>query len=131
MVSKKTACTSGYRGTVSLNDSKKEANKYFNRDIKLRLQCLDREFLLAQLVIDWNNVERLKKRCELVFDEINQAGKLMKTAISRQYFDLKLLELDLVFRIGQAKTKLKELEREERAIEREAQREEEKAEDRA
>ena len=126
MVSKKTACTSGYRGTVSLNDSKAEANKYFNRDIKLRLQCLDREFLLAQLVIDWNNVERLKKRCELVFDEINQAGKLMKTAISRQYFDLKLLELDLVFRIGQAKTKLKELEREERAIEREAQREEER-----
>ena len=60
----------------------------------------------------------LKKRCGLVFDEINDAGKLMKTKISRQYFDLKVMELDLVYRIKNAKKKIKELEREERAAER-------------
>lgn len=126
MVSLKTACTSEYMGTITINDSKAEANKFFNRDIKLRLRCLDKEFLLAQTVIDWNNVDRLKKRCRSVFAEINDAGRLMKTAISRQYFDLKLLELDLSFRIANAKQKLKELDREERAAEREAQREEER-----
>lgn len=126
MVSLKTACTSEYMGTITINDSKAEANKFFNRDIKLRLRCLDKEFLLAQTVIDWNNVDRLKKRCRSVFAEINDAGRLMKTAISRQYFDLKLLELDLLFRIANAKQKLKELDREERAAEREAQREEER-----
>ena len=126
MVSQKTACKSDYMGTVTLNNSKAQANKFFNRDIKLRLRCLDKEFLMAQAIIDWNNVDRLKKRCRLVFDEINDAGKLMKTKISKQYFDLKLLELDLIFRISNAKKKLKELERDERAAEREAQREEER-----
>lgn len=126
MVSLKTACSSEYMGTITINNSKAEANKFFNRDIKLRLRCLDKEFLLAQTVIDWNNVDRLKTRCRSVFAEINDAGKLMKTAISRQYFDLKLLELDLLFRIANAKQKLKELDREERAAEREAQREEER-----
>ena len=126
MVSEKTACESEYKGKIEVNGSKAEANKFFNRDIKLRLRCLDKEFLLAQTVIDWNNVDRLKKRCRSVFAEINDAGRLMKTAISRQYFDLKLLELDLLFRIANAKQKLKELDREERAAEREAQREEER-----
>ena len=126
MVSQKTACKSDYMGTVTLNNSKAQANKFFNRDIKLRLRCLDKEFLMAQAIIDWNNVDRLKKRCRIVFDEINDAGKLMKTKISKQYFDLKLLELDLIFRISNAKKKLKELERDERAAEREAQREEER-----
>lgn len=126
MVSQKTACKSDYMGTVTLNNSKAQANKFFNRDIKLRLRCLDKEFLMAQAIIDWNNVDRLKTRCRLVFDEINDAGKLMKTKISKQYFDLKLLELDLIFRISNAKKKLKELERDERAAEREAQREEER-----
>ena len=76
-----------------------------------------------QAIIDWNNVDRLKKR-GLVFDEINDAGKLMKTKISRQYLDLKVMELDLIYRIKNAKKKIKE--REERAAEREAQREEER-----
>ncbi|MFP6852866.1 MAG: DUF4041 domain-containing protein, partial [Pseudomonadales bacterium] len=126
MVSAKTACTSDYKGKVTIDDSKAEASKFFNRDIKLRLRCLDKEFLLAQAIIDWNNVDRLKKRCTLVFEEINDAGKLMKTKISKQYFDLRILELDLVFRIANAKKKVKELEREERAAEREAQRDEER-----
>lgn len=126
MISQKTACKSGYQGTVTIDNSKAKANKFFNRDIKLRLRCLDKEFLMAQAIIDWNNVDRLKKRCGLVFDEINDAGKLMKTKISRQYFDLKVMELDLIYRIKNAKKKIKEMEREERAAEREAQREEER-----
>tara|TARA_B110000008_G_scaffold89049_1_gene91128 strand:+ start:1486 stop:2724 length:1239 start_codon:yes stop_codon:yes gene_type:complete len=126
IISLKTACTSDYKGNVTIDDSKAEANKYFNRDIKLRLRCLDKEFLLAQIVIDWNNVDRLKRRCRLVFDEINDAGKLMKTRISKQYFDLKLLELDLLFRIANTKKKLNELAREDRAAERQTQREEER-----
>ena len=126
MVSEKTACESEYKGKIEVNGSKAEANKFFNRDIKLRLRCLDKEFLLAHAVIDWNNVDRLKKRCELVFEEINEAGKLMKTKIRKQYFDLKILELDLSFRISNAKQKIKEAEREERAAERESLRDEER-----
>lgn len=126
MVSQKIACTSDYHGTVTIDDSKAEANKFFNRDIRLRLRCLDKEFLMAQSLIDWNNVDRLKRRCALVFDDINDAGKLMKTKISRQYFDLKVMELDLAYRIKNAKQKIKEAEREARAVEREAKREEER-----
>ena len=126
LVSLKIACKSEYKGNFVIDDSKAKANKFFNRDVKLRLRCLDKEFLMAQGIIDWNNVDRLKKRCRLVYDEINDAGKLMKTKISKQYFDLKVIELDLIYRIKNAKKRIKELEREERAAEREAQREEER-----
>ena len=126
LVSKKMACTSGYQGEVTINNSKAEANKFFNRDTKLRLRCLDKEFLMAQSLVNWNNIDRLKRRCALVFDDINDAGKLMKTKISKQYFDLKVLELDLIYRIKNAKHNAREAEREARAAEREAQREEER-----
>jgi hypothetical protein len=124
LVSLKIACKSDYKDTVTIDNSKAEANKFFNRDVKLRLRCLDKEFLMAQAIIDWNNVDRLKKRCELVYTEINDAGKLTKTKISKQYFDLKVIELDLIYRLKNAKKRIKDLEREERAAEREAQREE-------
>lgn len=124
LVSLKIACRSEYKDTVTIDNSKAVANKFFNRDVKLRLRCLDKEFLMAQVSVDWNNVDRLKKRCQLVYDEINDAGKLMKTKISKQYFDLKIIELDLIYRIKNAKKRIKELEREERAAESEVQREE-------
>ncbi len=126
LIGQKKACTSEYKGKLTLGNSFAQANKFFNRDMKLRLRCLDKEFSLAKAVIDWNNVDRLKKRCRLVFREINEAGKLMKTKISGQYLDLRILQLSLLFRIANTKKKLKEAEREERAAERDAQREEER-----
>lgn len=128
MVKAKMACVCSMGNDVAVNGSKAAAKKLFNREIKLRLRCLDNEFKMANVVVDWNNIERLKERCERTFAEINQNGDMVKTQIRRQYLDLKLLELDLSHHINMKKQQLKEDEREERRHLAEIKREEQRIE---
>lgn len=128
MVKAKTACVCSMGNDVAVNGSKAAARKLFNREIKLRLRCLDNEFKMANAVVDWNNVERLKERCERTFTEINNNGDLIKKQIRRQYLDLKLLELDLNHHINMRHQQIKEEEREERRLLLEKKREEERIE---
>lgn len=128
MVRDKAACVCAMGSDVAVNGSKAAARKLFNREIKLRLRCLDNEFKMANAVVDWNNIERLKERCERTFTEINKNGELIKTQIRRQYLDLKLLELDLNHHINMKKQQIKEDEREERRRLAEVKREEERIE---
>ena len=128
MVRDKTACVCGMGSDIAVNGSKAAARKLLNREIKLRLRCLDNEFKMANAVVEWNNVERLKERCERTFTDINKNGELIKTQIRRQYLDLKLLELDLNHHINMKKQQIKEDEREERRLQAEIKREEERIE---
>lgn len=124
MISKKTACVCHFDNDVQVNGKKSEAKKLFNREIKLRLRCLDNEFKSAAAIVDWYNINRIIQRTKDVFTEINASGKTVKTTISHRYLALKLKEFQLGYEITKLKFDLKEDEREEKRLLREAEREE-------
>lgn len=129
LVSEKKACVCNMGSDVVVNGKKSEAKKLFNREIKLRLRCLDNEFKSATALADWNNINRLIQRAKDTFHEINDSGITVKTYLEEQYLKLKIEELRLSYELDQAKQALKEAEREEALIIREAEREERRIKD--
>lgn len=124
MVSNKEACVCNMGNDVEVNGKKSEAKKLFNREIKLRLRCLDNEFKAANAIVDWNNINRLIQRTRDTFKEINASGGLVKTYISDKYLNLKIKELRLNYEFNKLKQETIEAEHEELRIQREAEREE-------
>ncbi len=118
--SQKKACQCEYGKNVVVNNRRAGATKLFNREIRLRLRCLDNEFKMANAIAEWNNINRLIERCELAYEDINESGKIVKTYLRRPYLVLKIKELKLNFEIKDLKARKKEEEREQRQIEREA-----------
>jgi hypothetical protein len=123
-VSNKTACVCNLMGEYTINGKKGEANKFFRREIKLRLRCLDNEFKAASALADWNNINRLTDRVCAAYKEINDRGDIVETFIKDFYLKLKITELKLNYELSLAKQEFKEAEREEASIIREAEREE-------
>ncbi|MGF1692583.1 GIY-YIG nuclease family protein [Photobacterium kagoshimensis] len=123
-VKDKKACICLMDSDITVNGKKSEAKKLLNREVKLRIRCLDNEFKAASAIVDWNNVNRLIDRAQRAFDEINASGNLVKTKLQNEYLQLKIKELRLGYEHEQLKQDLKEEEREEKQIEREAEREE-------
>lgn len=124
LVREKKACVCRMGNDVVVNGRKAEAKKLFNREIKLRLRCLDNEFKAATAVVDWNNVNRLIQRAKDTFNEINASGSIVKTYLKDEYLKLKIEELRLNYELNNLKGDIKETEREEARIKREAEREE-------
>ncbi|HCG7071420.1 TPA: DUF4041 domain-containing protein [Vibrio parahaemolyticus] len=124
LVSEKKACVCSIGNDIVVNGKKSEAKKLFNREIKLRLRCLDNEFKAAVALVDWNNINRLIQRTKDTFEEINASGVIVKTYLQDQYLQMKIEELRLSYELKQLKQELKETEREEASIQREAEREE-------
>lgn len=124
LVSDKRACICSMGKNVAVNGKKSEAKKLFNREIKLRLRCLDNEFKAASALVDWNNINRLIERTQKTFEEINSSADLVKTHLKNEYLQLKIKELRLGYEIAQLKQELKDEERQELQIQREAEREE-------
>jgi hypothetical protein len=123
LVSDKEACICSMGSDMAVNGKKSEAKKLFNREIKLRLRCLDNEFKAAAAIVDWNNINRLIDRAQAAFDEINANGQLIKTQLQKKYLNLKVEELRLGYEYTLLKQQIKEEEREELRLEREAERE--------
>lgn len=126
MVRNKGACICTMGDDFVVNGKRAGAKKLFNREIKLRLRCLDNEVKAAIALADWNNIDRLNERVKKTFSDINKSGDLVKTFITTDYLTTKLRELNLTFEIVQLKSLKKDEEREARRLEREAQREEAK-----
>lgn len=124
LVSEKKACVCSMGNDFIVNGKRSEAKKLFNREIKLRLRCLDNEFKAAAAIIDWNNINRLIQRTKDTFDEINSTGAMVKTYLKDKYLQLKIEELRLGYELNQLKQEIKEVEREEASLLREAEREE-------
>jgi len=124
LVSDKRACICSMGNDFVVNGKKSEAKKLLNREIKLRLRCLDNEFKAASALIDWNNINRLIDRTKKTFGEINSSGDLVKTHLQNKYLQLKITELRQGYEITQLKQELKDEERQELQIQREAEREE-------
>ena len=121
LVKSKRACQCEFSKDVAVNNSRAKARTLFNREIRLRIRCLDNEFKMANAMVDWHNVNRLKRRCERAFDEINETGRTVKTFLRKPYLHLKIRELELNYRIENLKALVKERGREERQIKREAE----------
>ncbi len=126
LVRDKRACVSYLPSNLVLNGRKGAAKTFVNREIKLRIRCLDNEVKSAVAMVEWNNINRLIERVKAKFQEINDDSKLVKIFLEKEYLDLKVLELRLNYEIKQLKAELKEEEREERRRLREEARDEER-----
>lgn len=126
LVSAKRACISRLPSNLAINGRKGAAKTFVNREIRLRIRCLDNEVKAAIAAVEWNNINRLIERVQNKYHEINEDSKLVKIFLEKEYLDLKVLELRLSYEIKQLKADLKEEEREERQRIREEAREEER-----
>jgi hypothetical protein len=126
IVSAKRACISRLPSNMVINGRKGAAKTFVNREIRLRIRCLDNEVKAAIAAVEWNNINRLIERVQNKFQEINDESKLVKIFLEKDYLDLKVLELRLNYEIKQLKADLKEEEREERQRIREEERDEER-----
>ncbi len=126
MVRNKEACICKMGDGVAVNGRKAGAKKLFNREIKLRIRCLDNEVKAAIALADWNNIGRLNDRVKCAYYDINKRGDMAKTYLMPDYLEAKLRELNLTFEIAQLKALKKEEDREQRRFEREAEKEEQK-----
>lgn len=126
LVSAKRACISWLPSDMAINGRKGAAKTFINREIRLRIRCLDNEVKAAVAAVEWNNINRLIERVQNKFQEINDESELVKIFLEEDYLDLKVLELRLNFEVKQLKADLKEEEREERQRIREEARDEER-----
>lgn len=126
MVQNKTACSSGYSDNFTVNGKRSEAKKLFNREVKLRLRAIDNEFKAAAAQAQWFNINRLIKNLNDTFVQINKSGEITKTKINQAYFKLKMDEFITNYTIKILKQEIKDNEREEARLKREAEREEKK-----
>ncbi len=122
----KKACICNHGRGVIVNNKKSEAKKLFNREIKLRLRCLNNDVKSAIVLADWNNINRLITRIKNSYSDINSTGELVKTYIQPNYLKLKIRELRLSYEIQQLKANIKEEEGEEKRRKREGEREAQK-----
>jgi hypothetical protein len=122
MVKNKDACICGMEWVV--NNKRSEGKKLTNREIKLRIRCLDNAVKAAIAVVDWHNINRLTELLKDTFNEINSSAHVIQAYIKRPYLELKIKELKLSYEVRALKSELKEQEREEKKLEREAIREE-------
>lgn len=123
LISNKRACINSFGNDFVVNGKRSEAKKLFNREIKLRLRCMDNEFKAALVTVDWHNVKRLTQKAERLLKQINLSGDITRTKITRAYFDLKVKELKTHYDIKHVKRLAKEIEREEKRLIREQERE--------
>jgi len=126
LVSAKRACVSRLPSDIAINGRKGAAKTFINREIRLRIRCLDNEVKAAIAAVEWNNINRVIQRVQNKFQEINDESKLIKIFLEKDYLDLKVQELRLNYEIKQLKADLKEEEREERQRIREEERDEER-----
>ncbi len=126
LVKNKQACICTLGDNFVVNNSKAKAKTLINREIKLRLRCFDNEVKAAISLADWNNINRLISRIRRSFDEINDCGKIIKTQIQTPYLLLKLEELMLSYEVMKLTSDIKDSEREENRLQKEAEREEAK-----
>ncbi|TNC80133.1 MAG: hypothetical protein C9356_15860 [Oleiphilus sp.] len=124
MVKNKRACVCGLNDDFVVNGKRSEAKKLINREIKLRLRCFDNEVKAAKELADWHNIHRLIERVKQAQREINEKSKIMEIVLKVAYLNLRVREIQLHYEIRQLKHDIKETEREEARVQREADREE-------
>ncbi len=103
--------------------SKSEGTKMTKHYSKLMLRAFNGECDAAIAKVRWNNIGNMEARIGKAFEAINKLGSTHQITVTKEYYDLKLQELQLEFELEE---KLYQEKEEQRKI-REQMREEEKA----
>ena len=125
MIRSDKAITSRYSVSLQYNASSggREKGRQFVRGFsKLLLRAFNGEADSAITKVSWNNISTMRERIASSFKAINKAGELLSVAITDEYKDSKIKELELVYEYEE---KLHDEKEEQRKI-REQMREEEK-----
>jgi len=110
-------------GNWEVRGSKTEGAKMTKHYSKLMLRAFNGECDAAIAKVRWNNIDNMEARIGKAFEAINKLGSTLQITVTKEYFDLKLQELQLEFELEE---KLYQEKEEQRKI-REQMREEEKA----
>ena len=106
-----------------VSGSRVEGAKMTKQYSKLMLRSFNGECDAAVAKVRWNNIGNMEARIEKAYESINKLGATHQIIITKDYFDLKLQELQLEFELQE---KLYQEKEEQRKI-KEQMREEEKA----
>lgn len=82
---------------LSINGSRTEGDKQLKKYIRLMLRAFNGESDSIISNVKWNNVDKMIDRLEGVYQAINKTGESFYVKINREYFQLKLQELKLVY----------------------------------
>jgi len=107
----------------TVGDSKKDGERMVKQYTKLQLKAFNGECEAPMANITWNNATKMEERVHKALEAINQLGAVMQVAITSEYLEAKLKELELTYEYEKKKYD----EREELRRQREERREEEKA----
>ncbi len=107
----------------TVDGSRRAGQKMVNEQIKLMLRAFNGECDSLIMKVKYNNIKSIESRIESLFNAVNRLGESKHCQITREYFNLKINELDLVHGFEEIKQEEKE---EQRAIG-EQMREEERA----
>lgn len=128
MIKDKSAAVCYTQWTV--DGSKRKGQTQINEQLKLMLRAFNGECDSLIMKVKYNNINSIERRLEALFKAVNRLGKTSDCEITREYFNLKINELDLVHEFQEKKQEEKEEQRfikEQIREEERAQREIEKA----
>lgn len=109
--------------TWTIDGSTIKGRSFVDNNIQLILRAFNGDCNAIMAKVRWDNYELLLERLKRVFKKLNSLGEKSHIEISKEYFDLKIKELQLICEYDLKKKAEKE---EERAI-REERKEEERA----
>lgn len=91
-----------------VNNSASEGQRMIKDYVKLIVRSFNNECDASIGSVKFNNVISIEKKITKAYEALNKLGQRMSIAISREYFDLKLRELYLVYEYQQKKQEEKE-----------------------
>lgn len=122
----------------SVEGSKAEGRRMTNQELKLMLLAFNGESDSIIARVKWNNVVQSRQKIHKSFHSINKLGTVSHCEITREYVDLKIDELNLVYEYQMKKHEQKEEQRlireqmrEEEKVQRESERVQREAEEEA
>jgi len=86
-------------GNWEVRGSKTEGAKMTKHYSKLMLRAFNGECDAAIAKVRWNNIDNMEARIGKAFEAINKLGSTLQITVTKEYFDLKLQELQLEFEL--------------------------------
>lgn len=103
----------------TVDGSKEKGKKMNDNNIKLILRSFNNECEAAINKVKFNNIDKIEKRIFKSFEQLNKLNKAVRISLRREYLDLKIQELYLVYEYERKKEEEKEELREQKRREKE------------
>lgn len=105
----------------TVSGSKVEGKKMTKQTYKLMLRAFNGECDAALAKVRWDNILKMEERIRKAFETINKSGETQRCHITKEYFDLKIMELRLAFEYQE---KVKQMKDEQKNIQQQMREEE-------